>query len=70
MIKCSDASLNKACEILVEALRKVVGEVADKDTEEMNEKVRTCDPINVVVVESLMFKKLGLLNREKKFSNS
>ncbi|KAJ4715484.1 transcription elongation factor TFIIS-like [Melia azedarach] len=65
--KCSDASRNKVREILAEGLRKVTGEVAEEDDEEMKEKVRACDPDKVAVsVESVMFKKLGPFNGAKK----
>ncbi|KAJ4721068.1 transcription elongation factor TFIIS-like [Melia azedarach] len=67
-IKSSDASRNKVREILVEALRKVGGEVAGEDNEEMKEKVRDRDPVAVAEsVESVMFKKLGPFNGANKF---
>ncbi|KAJ0040491.1 hypothetical protein Pint_27129 [Pistacia integerrima] len=61
--KCNNASRDKVREILLEALRKVAGEV----DEETKKRVKACDPVGVAVsTETEMFKKMGLYNGANK----
>ncbi|KAJ0040490.1 hypothetical protein Pint_27128 [Pistacia integerrima] len=62
-IKCNNASRDKVREILLEALRKVAGEV----DEETKKRLKACDPVGVAVsTETEMFKKMGLYNGANK----
>ncbi|XP_077232822.1 transcription elongation factor TFIIS-like [Tasmannia lanceolata] len=63
MVKCNDALRDKFRELLLEAFSKVSSE-AD---EEILDEVNACDPIRVaVLVESVMYEKLGRSNGAQK----
>lgn len=64
LVKCDDSLRDKVRELLVEALSKVASEVDD----DMKDEVNACDPIRVaVIVESIMFEKMGRSNGTQKF---
>lgn len=64
LVKCDDSLRDKVRELLVEALSKVASEVDD----DMRDEVNACDPIRVaVIVESIMFEKMGRSNGTQKF---
>eukprot|EP00262_Sarcandra_glabra_P012609 TRINITY_DN3282_c0_g3_i1.p1 TRINITY_DN3282_c0_g3~~TRINITY_DN3282_c0_g3_i1.p1 ORF type:complete len:369 (+),score=70.88 TRINITY_DN3282_c0_g3_i1:130-1236(+) len=64
MIKCNDSVRDKLRELLADAFSKVSSE-ADED---FMDDVNACDPIRVaVLVESVMFEKLGRSNGAQKF---
>ncbi|KAK4771260.1 hypothetical protein SAY87_031792 [Trapa incisa] len=64
MVKCNDSLRDKIRELLAEAFSKVASEV-DQD---MRDEVDACDPLRVaVVVESVMFEKMGRSNGTQKF---
>ncbi|CAL9092232.1 unnamed protein product [Musa textilis] len=70
MIKCNDPMRDKVRELLAEAFSKVSSETnEDKRDEARNilDEVDACDPIRVaVMVESVMFEKLGRSNGSQK----
>ncbi|WOL18631.1 hypothetical protein Cni_G27428 [Canna indica] len=70
MVKCNDPTRDKIRELLAEAFSKVSNETSEDDREEVRnilDEVDACDPIRVaVMVESLMFEKLGRSNGAQK----
>ncbi|RWW47341.1 hypothetical protein BHE74_00046688 [Ensete ventricosum] len=70
MIKCNDPVRDKIRELLAEALSKVSCETSEDERDEVRnilDEVNVCDPIRVaVMVESVMFEKLGRSNGAQK----
>ncbi|RWV97158.1 hypothetical protein GW17_00040072 [Ensete ventricosum] len=70
MIKCNDPMRDKVRELLAEAFSKVSSETNEDERDEVrniSDEVDACDPIRVaVMVESVMFEKLGRSNGSQK----
>ncbi|URE09443.1 Transcription elongation factor A protein [Musa troglodytarum] len=70
MIKCNDPIRDKIRELLAEAFSKVSCETSEDERDEVRnilDEVNVCDPIRVaVMVESVMFEKLGRSNGAQK----